>query len=619
MKTKLFLLLLYLPIVIQAQQVTLEEAQTAATSALLGEYNGTELKSLPSEKISVEKINQYSVQDTTFLYEVVFNNGEGVLLSGNKNCLPVLGYLGNTKMSLFDKDAPCCLTAFLEDYVEQIRASFIEQNENADNIEKWNSLLSGEINNAPPYIVVEPLTTSTWGQSSSNDYYALYDGDLITVLQVGGDCEAYNYCVTDKNCSNSHCDTQNRSKKPVAGCVAIAMAQIMYYWKYPMQFDWCNMVDSLVTVHTANCRWENRPGEHGGYGTYWVCDSTPNINYEKERNAVAHLIERCGNAVDMDYGCDSSSSTTQKAAAALRSYGYNNAIYLLWPQAWVWRVKNNLDNGHPLCVGIWGDKTGGHEIVCDGYMSNNYFHFNWGWKGLYDNHWFTLDNIYDSKGNNYWKLYMDAIFDIYPTNPLDYCNNNITVPGGGFPLLKNIIPNAYLTILTIGGDNGTFATINSGENLSYKAHQAIYFEPNFQAKVGSQFRAYIEPCESCTHPQPRQPQLERDIDIQPGILIPGTPVSHAPSVQPEEDETGMNLVTPKIFVYPNPTTGIVNIVCENTEIKAVSVFDVLGRALQNNISFSGDILDLSYLSNGIYFVKIKTSSDQTTHKIIIEK
>ena len=75
-----------------------------------------------------------------------------------------------------------------------------------------------------------------------------------------------------------------------------------------------------------------------------------------------------------------------------------------------------------------------------------------------------------------------------------------------------------------------------------------------------------------------------------------------------------------IFVYPNPTTGIVNIeVFGNMAIQSISVFDVLGKTLQNNIAFVGNTLDLSYLSNGIYFIKIQTLSGQTTHKVIIQK
>ena len=75
-----------------------------------------------------------------------------------------------------------------------------------------------------------------------------------------------------------------------------------------------------------------------------------------------------------------------------------------------------------------------------------------------------------------------------------------------------------------------------------------------------------------------------------------------------------------INIYPNPTTGIINItVSDNTEIKAISIFDISGRILKNDINFTENILDLSYLNNGTYFLKILMSFGQTIHKVTIKK
>ena len=68
-----------------------------------------------------------------------------------------------------------------------------------------------------------------------------------------------------------------------------------------------------------------------------------------------------------------------------------------------------------------------------------------------------------------------------------------------------------------------------------------------------------------------------------------------------------------------PTTGIVNIIAENTKIEKISVFDISGKVLENNSNFAGTTLDLSWLSNGVYFIKIQTPLEQRTHKVIIQK
>ena len=38
----------------------------------------------------------------------------------------------------------------------------------------------------------------------------------------------------------------------------------------------------------------------------------------------------------------------------------------------------------------WGSGNVSHCFVCDGYRSNGYYHFNWGWGGLSDGY-FLLD------------------------------------------------------------------------------------------------------------------------------------------------------------------------------------------------------------------------------------
>lgn len=50
---------------------------------------------------------------------------------------------------------------------------------------------------------------------------------------------------------------------------------------------------------------------------------------------------------------------------------------------WEDEVYNSLASGCPVLYGGQSD-SGGHEFVCDGYSSDGYFHFNWGWGGMSD-------------------------------------------------------------------------------------------------------------------------------------------------------------------------------------------------------------------------------------------
>jgi hypothetical protein len=134
--------------------------------------------------------------------------------------------------------------------------------------------------------------------------------------------------------------------------VAVAMAQIMYYWKYPVynplrinQWDWCNMVDVL---------------------------NTGSSNYTSERNAIARLIKDCGDAVDMDYDCSGSGARSPKAEGAFKNFGYHdNADFQrkVWHSNSTWksRIKSDLNQGRP----VYYCSIGEHAFVCDGYGSDD--------------------------------------------------------------------------------------------------------------------------------------------------------------------------------------------------------------------------------------------------------
>ncbi|WP_282036701.1 T9SS type A sorting domain-containing protein [Saccharicrinis aurantiacus] len=65
---------------------------------------------------------------------------------------------------------------------------------------------------------------------------------------------------------------------------------------------------------------------------------------------------------------------------------------------------------------------------------------------------------------------------------------------------------------------------------------------------------------------------------------------------------------PSISVYPNPTTGLVNI---STEVEKVEVYNVSGSLVKvvNGPALTG--FDISNLSNGLYVLKVTDSNNET--------
>ena len=77
----------------------------------------------------------------------------------------------------------------------------------------------------------------------------------------------------------------------------------------------------------------------------------------------------------------------------------------------------------------------------------------------------------------------------------------------------------------------------------------------------------------------------------------------------------------KIVIYPNPSNGIYTIFSGNIPLEELQVFDITGKTIikKTNITLTNNstTIDLSAISNGVYFVRI-TSENQTTIKRIIK-
>lgn len=200
---------------------------------------------------------------------------------------------------------------------------------------------------------VEPLLQSKWGQGSPYN-------NLAPV------------------CSSS-------GAQAVTGCVATAMAQIMYYYQYPAQgsgshsYLWvCTSEPSLSQTLSANF----------GATTYaWsdMLDTYSGSHTLQQDAAVATLMYHCGVSIDMGYGL-SSGAFTNKVPNALKSYfGYDPNFQriqkVMYPTDSLNAIiRAELDAGRPVLTDGYNDE-GGHAFVCDGYDTKGYFHINWGWNG----------------------------------------------------------------------------------------------------------------------------------------------------------------------------------------------------------------------------------------------
>ena len=294
--------------------------------------------------------------NTASCYVVNYENGGFMVMSADNRIAPVLAFSESGELPL-GEELPDGLVEWLEEtslYVEEVKKSDLKQSGNVKDawapqaIQRAISIGDPNIDGidkngecTSTYKVVEPLLKTTWGQGVGYN-------DLVATNILTGQCSAY---------SNG---------KPPAGCVAVAMAQIMKYHQHPKSYNWSAMFDNTGS------------------------------------NETARLMADIGSKVKMKYGCEGSSAHDDDATSAFKNnFGYSSAICTDFE---IDRVVAELNSKRPVFLSGLKEKqiiitfpNGGHAWVCDGYRrsenceydTNGNFtgtiymyttlHMNWGW------------------------------------------------------------------------------------------------------------------------------------------------------------------------------------------------------------------------------------------------
>lgn len=343
---KFFLLTigLMLTSILMARPVGKDEAKLKACAFLNGKV-GT--------RVGVAKascrVQDLSLVTSSDAYHV-FNIGEDggfVVVSGSDYAPDIIGYADE---GTFDVDnLPDNLRTWMQGYADQI--TYLEKT-NGKGMRKafaeWSS--------------IPPLIQTKWDQMAP-----------------------YNYLCPDFFTFG----------KAVTGCMATALAQVLYYQNQKEGFP----SRTTKEIPAYDCKWT-----WTGYGKIHV-DACPasmfdwanmQLSYpyavstdDVTATAVAKLMQYCGAALNMEYANDAnggSSTSLGNVPQALNEYfGYDCNVqyrcrYNYSTSEWENIIYQELQAGRPVLYG--GQSSGGgHGFVCDGYSENGYFHINWGWSG----------------------------------------------------------------------------------------------------------------------------------------------------------------------------------------------------------------------------------------------
>ena len=185
------------------------------------------------------------------------------------------------------------------------------------------------------------------------------------------------------------------------GCVATAIAQVMYYHKWPIQGKGQNTytVRSDNKVKHADFSksyydWSNMKDEYRYYdpGT------------QREQDAVAKLMSDVGIATNMQYTPSLSGAQNESADKALQeNFDYTTAFVSRSDEglpAFTDIVRQELINGFPVYLsGNQKGGRGGHAWVTDGINEQGLFHMNFGWGGQGDAY-FSLSTLSVAQSGN---------------------------------------------------------------------------------------------------------------------------------------------------------------------------------------------------------------------------
>ncbi len=248
----------------------------------------------------------------------------------------------------------------------------------AENQARWNALLKRTRAESvtPSEIIKAPMLTTEWNQSAPYNYF----------------------CPSGSS----------YAERAVAGCVPVAIAQILKYYEWPLNSESVasytdnkgNIQASMLAEHEFLIDWSAMQDSYE-----WKVEQ----NYGTSEYAVARLIMEIGVMLKADYELDGTAAFINDIEDVLSDhFEYTSkAILNDYPSSLYSGIRYDIKTqGIPVIVSY-----DGHTFIADGLgtmAGQDYYHFNYGWGG-FCNGWYLLTDGYEGT------VITSAILDIEPS------------------------------------------------------------------------------------------------------------------------------------------------------------------------------------------------------------
>lgn len=295
-------------------------------------------------------------------YTINFKEGGWVLLSSDKRVNPILAYSENGSFKPEKAKSANGISFWMDKAYETINELQKKKQQSPKLKKLWENIQIGGISNALPN--ARPMDEP----DCSN--YTEFNEKILTFPFKWRQGNPYNSSLHFIDCDGI-------SFQVFAGCVPIAIAQVMRYHEFPNNYNWANMLATSATTTTANFildihnaiddRWWGEPS--------YKCDGT-GVGSNKDKSLI----------FTDDFGYSSANQSSFIGGT----------------------VRVELNNDRPVILS-GSSSTGGHMWVTEGYQlytyhyddctgtSIAYYRMNWGWGSTSDGFY---SSSFDPSGNN---------------------------------------------------------------------------------------------------------------------------------------------------------------------------------------------------------------------------
>ena len=442
MKKVLFLLSLLIPSLIWAGPVSRTKALGEAVSFIKEKHPQS---AAPSITIAAQGEVTALGQPAYYIFNI--GNDQGfVVVAGDDRTTPIIGYSNEGNI---DKNRmPDNMKAWLDACGKELKTLAA-----MDDAQATKRLRAPRQRNIATRNSIAPLITSKWDQATP------YWNECPQFMNSNDEADGYELAYT--------------------GCVATAMAQIMYYHKYPTaetneipaySFTYSDGNFNYSTVQMPALPPTTFDWEH-------MRDTYTGAEDEVYTAAVAHLMFYVGCAAKMQYGRNASGAYTDDIPPAFRLFGYGSKLAYrndYTQEAWDNLVYEELKAGRPMIYNGTAGSGGGHSFICDGFEYGDYFHINWGWGGM-GNGFFQLSilnpsasGIGGATSSEGYNMKQNIIYNIIPG----------TATGGDNPVEEE-------PTLTATNISGPTAWDRDSRSQPFKIHKSKIVKLSFSDHEGT--------------------------------------------------------------------------------------------------------------------------------------